>query len=179
MCELGYSLVLHVPLAGRLWPRHKTSRLNLILILSLSLRDYYPETAQKPMAMTSMQLIWASMRWGGAYNHHLTLLSWFAVSTRRGEICRAMFLCRGSLWGDWALARREKRRGDPGPCVSAHPAAVTRGSVPDSAWCLLGQLSPLDVETSRARPRAQHSSHFHLSSLAGRCHKNQILRQDF
>ena len=125
-----------------------------------------------------MQFIWASMRWGGAYNH-LTLLSWFAVSIRRGEICRAMFLCRGSLWGDWALARREKRRGDPGPCVSAHPAAVTRGSVPDSAWCLLGQLSPLDVETSRARPRAQHSSHFHLSSLAGRCHKNQILRQDF
>ena len=141
MCELGYSLVLHVPLAGRLWPRHKTSRLNLILILSLSLRDYYPETAQKPMAMTSMQLIWASMRGGGAYNHHLTLLSWFAVSTRRGEICRAMFLCRGSLWGDWALARREKRRGDPGPCVSAHPAAVTRGSVPDSAWCLLGHAS--------------------------------------
>ena len=57
MCELGYSLVLHDPLAGRMWPQHKTSRLNLILILSLSLRDYYPETAQKPVAMTSMQLI--------------------------------------------------------------------------------------------------------------------------
>ena len=127
------------PIGRRMWPQHKTSRLNLILILSLSLWDYYPETAQKPVAMTTCSS--SEHQWD---EEPIIILPCYLSSQwveYGGEICGAMFLCRGSLWGDWALARRERRRGDPGPCVSAHPAAVTRGSVPDSAWCLLGHAS--------------------------------------
>ena len=96
-----------------------------------------------------------------------------------GEICcSTVFLFFGSLWGDWALARRE-RRGDPGLCVSAHPAAVTI-----SAWrCLMparpcqAVLGPLDVETSPAQSPTPISL---PSLLFGRkMSQNQIPRQDF
>ena len=163
---------------------------HLILILSLSLQDYYPETAssqgQWPHTM------WASMRWGAC--NHLTLLSWRCLAERwnvqRSSSVADHFEVTGPFW------RGERRRGDPGPPVfllillqSQSPCLTP---LPESAWCPLAlpcpmpalgcsgsRLGSLDVETSRSRPRAQHSSHFHLSSLAGRCHKNQILREDF
>ena len=162
------------------WPGvcgHGTSRLNLILILSLSLRDYYPETARSrwrwPHA-ASREDDHHEIQWDEEPIILPCYLSdgWVAVKS-------AAVLFLGSLWRDWALARRE-RRGDPGLCVSAHPAAVTI-----SAWrCLmparpcqaeLGQA--LDVETSPAQSPTLISL---PSLLFGRkMSQNQIPRQDF
>ena len=166
--------VLHDPLAPGLWPRDLPPQFDPDLI------TFTPRLlswdSQKPVAMTTCSKprgwsSWDSMRWGA---HHLTLLSWRWVAVKSAAV---LFL--GSLWRDWALARRE-RRGDPGLCVSAHPAAVTI-----SAWrCLmparpcqaeLGQA--LDVETSPAQSPTLISL---PSLLFGRkMSQNQIPRQDF
>ena len=128
--------VLHDPLARGLWPRDLPPQFDPDLI------TFTPRLlswdSQKPVAMTTCSKprgwsSWDSMRWGA---HHLTLLSWRWVAVKSAAV---LFL--GSLWRDWALARRE-RRGDPGLCVSAHPAAVTI-----SAWRCLMPARP-----GRARP---------------------------
>ena len=163
-----------------MWPQHKTSRLNLILILSLSLWDYYPETAQKPVAMTTCSS--SEHQWD---EEPIIILPCYLSSqwveygavksaercSSVGDHCEVTGLWRGE---------REEKRWPRTLCFCSSCSSHTG----ECAWlCLMParpcQLSPLDVETSRARPRAQHSSHFHLSSLAGRCHKNQILSQDF
>ena len=108
-------------------------------------------------------------------HHHPTLLFW------SGSLCGEIRRC-SSVSDHYAVTGGvgRGRRGDPGPSVSAHPAAVTI-----SAWrCLmparpcqaeLGQA--LDVETSPAQSPTLISL---PSLLFGRkMSRNQIPRQDF
>lgn len=159
------------------WPGvcgHGTSRLNLILILSLSLRDYYPETAR------------SRWRWPHAASreddHHEIqwdeepiILPCYLSDGWRWNLLQSSFLDHYDVTGLWRGEKEEVTQDSVFLLI-----LLQSQSLPDAAWCLLGQAElgqALDVETSPAQSPTLISL---PSLLFGRkMSQNQIPRQDF